>query len=122
MKIICCRKSMILPNGCYIRVKNTYHKLEENVWSLTFHEQFGPCHRLDVSKSKMYQGAQAIDHVYVGYGFKSNVSWPLTRIFLHSRNNFPDSAAINPNYFLFSSQLSNREWLDLKLIKSRTQR
>ena len=111
-----------MPGGSYIRVRNTYHPLEDSVWSVTFHEQFGPCHRLDLSKSPLHQGAKAIDHVYVGYAFVVNVSWPLTRIFVHSKENFPDSAAINPNYFLFTSQLSKREWLDLKLTKTHTTR
>ena len=110
-------RSLVIQKPSYIRIKNTYYVLEENVWSRTFHETFGPCHRMDLDKSALYKSAQIGDHVYVGFSFVKNVSWALTRIFLHSTNNFPDSAAINPNYFIFSSQMEKSEWLDFKLTK-----
>ena len=103
------------PN--FIRVKNTYHHLEDEIWSITYHETFGPCHRADLTKSKVHQSSKVGDHIYVGFAFVTNVSWALSRIFLHSEDNFQDSAQLNPNYFIFTPQLSKSEWLDFKLTK-----
>ena len=110
-------RSHVIKEPSFIRFKNAYHHLEEDIWSITYHEVFGPCHRLDLTQSELYQSTQVGDHVYVGFAFVPNVSWALSRILLHSEDNFPDSAQVNPNYFIFTSQLSKREWLDLKLSK-----
>ena len=88
--------SHVILEPSFIRVKNTYHHLEDEIWSITYHETFGPCHRADLTKSKIHQSAKVGDHIYVGFAFVTNVSWALSRIFLHSEDNFPDSAQLNP--------------------------